>query len=397
MRVSLTVNGEQAEAEIEPRTSLADFLRGTCLLTGTHLGCEHGVCGACTVMIDGRPMRSCITYAVQAHGQNVRTIEGFDDDAIMEALRIEFTQQHALQCGFCTPAMLITAHDIVTRLGNPGEERVREELAGNLCRCTGYAGIVRAVQNVGDKLAHVARQPDDKFVTPGNRARPHDTFVEPMQAPPRRPIFEEPRRPAKGGGPDLPKLASAGGTVITQSFAVDADIERVWKLFQDIPAVARCIPGVTLSSFDDKTWKGSVEVKMGPIRARMGGAGTYSLDDRQRSGALQGSGTDALSGSRMSGSLEFAVASTSPRMTEVDVKLTFVLQGLLAQFSRSSIAREFIGLIVKDFAANVVATLSPQGLGNSKIRAHQPGLNVLAMLRLYLASVLKRLLRREGR
>jgi carbon-monoxide dehydrogenase small subunit len=151
-RISLIINGEPVDAEVEPRTTLADFLRNARGLTGTHLGCEHGVCGACTIMIDGAPARSCITYAVQMQDHRIDTIEGFDDDATMAALRSEFSQQHALQCGFCTPGMLITARDIVSRLGNPGEARVREELAGNLCRCTGYAGIVRAVQNVGAAL-----------------------------------------------------------------------------------------------------------------------------------------------------------------------------------------------------------------------------------------------------
>jgi carbon-monoxide dehydrogenase small subunit len=347
-------------------------------------------------MIDGRPMRSCITYAVQTHGRNVSTIEGFDDDVTMEALRNEFTRQHALQCGFCTPGMLITAHDIVTRLANPGEERVREELAGNLCRCTGYAGIVRAVQNVGETMAQGARRTDDKLATPQNDSRPDDRPVIEQTLSPRSAAVVQPDRSLKPADPAPPTPASAGGTVITQSFAVDADIARVWTLFQDIPAVARCIPGVTLSSYDDKTWKGSVEVKMGPISARMGGAGTYNLDDRQKNGALCGSGIDTLSGSRISGSLEFAVASASPRMTQIDVKLTFVLQGLLAQFSRSSIAKEFIGLIVKDFAANVTATLSPGSGPNSKIRTQQTGLNILTLLRLYLMSVLKKLSRGEG-
>ena len=146
--VALTVNGRLVEAEVEPRTSLADYLRESEGLTGTNLGCEHGVCGACTIEIDGAPARSCITFAVACDGASVRTIEGFEDDPVMEQLRQAFTAEHALQCGYCTPGMLMTARDIVTRLPGADEARIRLELSGNLCRCTGYVGIVNAIQAV---------------------------------------------------------------------------------------------------------------------------------------------------------------------------------------------------------------------------------------------------------
>jgi aerobic carbon-monoxide dehydrogenase small subunit len=146
--ITLTVNGEAVTADIQPRQHLADFLRETLHLTGTHLGCEHGVCGACTVMIDGAPSRSCITLAVVCDGAEVRTVESFDDDPVMAQLRAAFTAEHALQCGFCTPGMLATAHDIVTRLPTADEARIRRELSGNLCRCTGYVGIIKAIGRV---------------------------------------------------------------------------------------------------------------------------------------------------------------------------------------------------------------------------------------------------------
>jgi len=146
--LALTVNGTPTSAPVEPRTSLADFLREALRLTGTNVGCEHGVCGACTLLIDGAPARACITLAVACDGADVRTIEGLDDDPLAAALRAAFTAEHALQCGYCTPGMLMTARDIVTRLPDATEPRVREELAGNLCRCTGYVGIVRAILRV---------------------------------------------------------------------------------------------------------------------------------------------------------------------------------------------------------------------------------------------------------
>jgi carbon-monoxide dehydrogenase small subunit len=146
--VRLKVNGRDVSARVEPRLSLADLLRDQERLTGTHLGCEHGVCGACTVLIDGEPQRSCIAFAVACEGAEVRTIEGFDDDAVMADLRQAFHEEHALQCGYCTPGMLITSRDIVVRVPDADETRIRLELAGNLCRCTGYLGIVRAIDKV---------------------------------------------------------------------------------------------------------------------------------------------------------------------------------------------------------------------------------------------------------
>jgi carbon-monoxide dehydrogenase small subunit len=159
-RITLHLNGQRAAADAEDRCSLADHLREHHGLTGTHLGCEHGVCGACTVELDGAPARSCITYAVACEGRTVRTIEGFADDEVMARLREAFSAEHALQCGYCTPGMLVTARDIVRRLPHADEARVRLELSGNLCRCTGYRGIVRAIQRVqADLRAFTAATP----------------------------------------------------------------------------------------------------------------------------------------------------------------------------------------------------------------------------------------------
>ena len=144
--VSLTINDSLVTGTVQARTSLADFVRNDCLLTGTHVGCEHGVCGACTVMMDGEPVRSCITLAVAAEGRSIRTVEGYAGDGTMDVLRRCFAAYHALQCGFCTPGMLATAYDIVTRLPNCDRARIKLELSGNICRCTGYLGIVDAIE-----------------------------------------------------------------------------------------------------------------------------------------------------------------------------------------------------------------------------------------------------------
>jgi aerobic carbon-monoxide dehydrogenase small subunit len=144
--VTVTVNGERRGGNVEPRRSLADFLRHDLGLTGTHVGCEHGVCGACTVLVNGRTMRSCLLFAVQVDGQHVLTIEGLAPSGDeLHPLQQAFHEHHALQCGFCTPGMLLTALELLQDNPAPTEEEVRRGLAGNLCMCTGYTNIVRAV------------------------------------------------------------------------------------------------------------------------------------------------------------------------------------------------------------------------------------------------------------
>jgi carbon-monoxide dehydrogenase small subunit len=156
MHLRLVLNGKKTEALVEPRTSLADFLREAMNLTATHLGCEHGVCGACTVTLNGEPVRACLTLAVACDGYEVRTLEGLRNDPVMVALRDAFHRNHGLQCGFCTPGMLISSRDMILR-GKAGNDRdVREGLAGNLCRCTGYTDIVRSVRKAADALDGIA-------------------------------------------------------------------------------------------------------------------------------------------------------------------------------------------------------------------------------------------------
>ncbi len=151
--ISIRLNGEEVTRTVDDRLSLADFVRDHCLLTGTHLGCEHGVCGACTLLMDGMPVRSCITLAAAADGTEVTTVEGYGDDQLMQAIRTAFNRRHALQCGFCTPGMLATAYDMLTRIPDLDRARIRAELSGNLCRCTGYLSIIQAIEDV-----HVQRK-----------------------------------------------------------------------------------------------------------------------------------------------------------------------------------------------------------------------------------------------
>ena len=145
MKVAFEVNGKALEVDVEPRLSLADCLRDVLGLTGTHLGCEHGVCGACTVIVDGEAVRSCLTLAVQVAGENIVTVEGLSRDDDLTPLQAAFRKHHALQCGFCTSGMVTTAHALLSEEPNADADRVREVLSGNICRCTGYVPIVEAV------------------------------------------------------------------------------------------------------------------------------------------------------------------------------------------------------------------------------------------------------------
>jgi 2-furoyl-CoA dehydrogenase 2Fe-2S iron sulfur subunit len=143
--VSFRLNGTPITARCFPRMHLADFLRHRCYKTGTHVGCEHGVCGACTVLVDGRATRSCLIYAVQVRDCDVRTVEGLANDVEMSDLQEEFRRHFAVQCGFCTPGILMSATDFLSHVPEPSEEQVREFLSGHICRCTGYDGIVKAI------------------------------------------------------------------------------------------------------------------------------------------------------------------------------------------------------------------------------------------------------------
>ena len=148
----MTVNGERHEADVEPRTTLVDFLRGTLGLTGTHVGCEHGVCGACTVLWNGKAVRSCIMLAVQADGAEVTTVEGLAVDGTLHPIQQAFLECHGLQCGFCTPGFMLSILELLHRRPDPSEAEIVDTLGGHICRCTGYQTIVEAVRRAAEKM-----------------------------------------------------------------------------------------------------------------------------------------------------------------------------------------------------------------------------------------------------
>jgi carbon-monoxide dehydrogenase small subunit len=151
-RIGMTVNGEHHEAEVEPRTTLVDFLRGKLGLTGTHVGCEHGVCGACTVLWNGKAVRSCIMLAVQADGAELMTVEGLAPEGTLHPIQQAFLEKHGLQCGFCTPGFMISIYELLHRRPEPTDEEIVDTLGGHICRCTGYQAIVESVKLAVEKM-----------------------------------------------------------------------------------------------------------------------------------------------------------------------------------------------------------------------------------------------------
>ena len=150
--ITLTINGQAHAVTVEPRRTLADVIREDCGRTGTHLGCEHGVCGACTVIVDGAPVRACLMFAVQADGTEIRTVEGLADGAALHPLQRAFMAHHALQCGFCTPGFLMLAAAVLEENPDIGDDELVEALSSNLCRCTGYVNILKAVRAAADEM-----------------------------------------------------------------------------------------------------------------------------------------------------------------------------------------------------------------------------------------------------
>jgi aerobic-type carbon monoxide dehydrogenase small subunit (CoxS/CutS family) len=154
--VQIMVNDQKHNADVSPRLLLSDCLRHNLGLPGTHVGCEHGVCGSCTVVVDGRAARSCLMFAVQADGANVKTIEGLAKDGVLHPIQEAFWEEHGLQCGFCTPGMLMMAYELLQANPNPSDDEIREAISGNLCRCTGYTYIVNAVRSAAAKMRNLA-------------------------------------------------------------------------------------------------------------------------------------------------------------------------------------------------------------------------------------------------
>ena len=213
-QITLRVNGSTYTGQAEPRKTLADFIREDCGLTGTHLGCEHGVCGACTILMDGEAVRSCLLFAVQAEGAELMTVEGLADGDRLHPIQQAYWDHHALQCGFCTPGFLITTYAFLRDTPRPSEREIREGLAGNLCRCTGYQNIVKAVAAAGEMLAAGAEfEPGWVARTKRESAAGAPAVVSPPAGPTdaARPGEPQPATPTKAARPRRSGKNVAGG------------------------------------------------------------------------------------------------------------------------------------------------------------------------------------------
>jgi aerobic carbon-monoxide dehydrogenase small subunit len=356
--IGLTVNGRDVRMDVEPRTHLADFLRDALNLTGTHLGCEHGVCGACTLLLDDVPARSCITYAVACDGAKVTTIEGLDDDEINVELRAAFTREHALQCGYCTPGMLIAARDLVLRLPNADERSIRVGMSGNLCRCTGYVGIIRAIHSVIE-----ARRTRGVSALVGAGRRALGPAGSGLGAPTQnKPVAAAP-------APDTAAIASEAAvsipdftpeTVIERDFVVGYPPQRVFDLFGDIPAIAACLPGTSVSSHAGSDHvEGKIRVQLGPISASFAGVARIERDPVNLSGRIVGTGKDQRSRSSTQGEIRYRLLPAEQgRATRVAVSIGYSLRGMLAQVARPGLVRDLVSRMIADFARNLERALA---------------------------------------
>jgi carbon-monoxide dehydrogenase small subunit len=393
--IELTVNRRTVHALVEPRTSLADFLRDERNLTGTHLGCEHGVCGACTLLLDGVPARSCITFAVSCDGAHVTTIEGLDDDEIAIELRAAFTREHALQCGYCTPGMLVAARDLVKRLPDANEQAIRVGMSGNLCRCTGYVGIVRAVQSVisARRARDIAPEPDAgrKLLGPAGSGRkactPSQKTAQPRLAPT--------EQLSTGAPLVIPDFTPS--TVLDQHFHVAHPPAKVFAMFEDIAAVAACLPGASLTGTPvPERVEGAIRVRIGPISANFNGAARVESDAAKLSGRILGIGHDQRSRSQTQGEIRYRLLPTAEgAATRVELSIGYSLTGMLAQVGRSGLVRDLAARLIAEFARNLDRRLSRGADATATPAAELNGISlVFGLLRDRAARALRRLVGR---
>jgi carbon-monoxide dehydrogenase small subunit len=404
--LTLTVNGRIVTAQAPPRQHLADFLRETLLLTGTHIGCEHGVCGACTVEIDGAIARSCITLAVACDGADVRSIEGFDDDPLMGRLREAFREAHALQCGYCTPGMLIAARDLLLRKGGLDRAAIRTEMSGNLCRCTGYAGMVEALETLmaqRHSLPLPQRPQASLGPAPGPAMRQAEDAVRAKA--PAAPVQALAQAPTKAAGPVRARIAitlsplenEGGDNRLHQTFVLPHPPETVWRFMRDPVLVAQCLPGLVVESVADDKVEGHMLVQLGPLRARFAGTGTIERFETEHRQIIKGRGSDRGSGSFAEGSIEYGLSDVlqpgGPAETRVDVTLRYALSGPLAQFGRSGLVRNLVARLSETFAQTLDARLAAPQSATAAAPLAPAGL-VAGMLRDGVARALAKLRRR---
>jgi carbon-monoxide dehydrogenase small subunit len=362
--VSFTVNGTPATIRVPARVHLADALRTHLGLSGTHLGCEHGVCGMCTVLIDGDAARACLVFAVQAEGADLVTVEGLGTRDAQHPLQQAFSHHHALQCGFCTPGFLMSSYDLLAHSpGGVDPETLPEELSGVICRCTGYRGIVAAVADVAEAFP--------------------EGVPEPMNCA---------RRTLVGRGGAAPATAAeldqdAGNAVPadvarptgTPTFTVEvtrpltSTIEDVWAVMDDVDRLARCLPGAEMTEdLGEDRYRGRAKVALGPVRLAF--EGLARITERDADGhrlALLAQGADT-GGNRTAAEITLRASAQPDGGTELRADAAVFLSGRIAQFGRA-LAGDVSQRLFEQFADAVdetarTGTVPDAGTGPSALR-----------------------------
>ena len=391
---SMRVNDRDVCADVSARVTLADFLRDELRLTGTHLSCEQGVCGACNVLIDGHPVRSCLTLAAGCAGMSVHSIEGLQKDPVMQLLQAAFRRHHALQCGYCTPGMLIAARDVVLRFPQADEATVRREMSGNLCRCTGYAGIVAAVLDVirsrqpthdheplritarapraqaaGVDEAPRAARPTANVAAPTHRSDPPDQLAPGIEA-------EFATRSQYEPTPD--------DLTLSRTLRIERPIDTVWDLIADPRRVAACMPGLTLFPGDDPARIDSrLKLGLGPVRTVFVTRSWIDRDEANRRGSVISEGRDARTNTRFASRLDYALHAIDADNTELQVSTSFRLSGALAQFARTGIVTAVANRLANELSDNLRALIINDADGAGAAQA-MPASGFVARLRAHL-------------
>lgn len=378
--LTLTVNGDEATLDLPPRVTLADALRDHLGLTGTHLGCEHGVCGMCTVLVDGDAARACLLFACQLDGAEVVTVEGLGRPDALHPLQKAFTRNHALQCGFCTPGFLLSAYDLLDHEPEVAPEQLPQELSGVLCRCTGYRGIV-------DAVAEVAAEYPEGLPEPGNcgTGRMLGRVGGGGLRPARR--EEGDSEAAVTDAPAAIVLPDTEPTIaIEVAEQVAAEPAAVWAVLDDPQRLASCLPGAELTEeLGSDRYAGRARVALGPVRLTF--AGTAEVTERDADAhrlRVLAQGRDRGGGS-VQAAMRLGVVPIDSGGSRLTAQADVYLSGRIAQFGRA-----LAGDVSRHLFAGFATALAQEATGAPATR--RPRRGVLALLLAALRDALRRMI-----
>jgi carbon-monoxide dehydrogenase small subunit len=384
--VTLTVNGTVVTLDVEPRLTLVDALRHRLGLTGSHVGCEHGVCGACTVLVDGAAARSCLMFCVQAAGAEVTTVEALGEVDDLHPLQEAFRRHHGLQCGFCTPGFLMSAYDLLEH-GGVEEADLRTELSGVLCRCTGYTGIVDAVREVA--RAHPGGLPGPRALGRPILVRGGGVPISEKAALEAALTAPAPTPGTGAGGVELTVPEGEPNETVDVVTEIDASPEETWVLLQDFPRMSRLLPGVDLShELGDDRYEGEARIHIGPMRLTFAGAAqVLERDPSARSLRAIAAGRDA-SGAGVRADLRISADPRDGGGTRVRAYAKLYLSGRAAQFGRS-LAGDVSRQLFAQFGQGVERTLKTGELAEpTRLRG---GALAWSLVRARLTSLVRRI------